>query len=121
MEHYLTCTPFKYSYSGRDPPLDYKFCACLIQLFDGEQKGGGYSQVKYLQIQTSHDALRGGVKIENRENFGQCPNRGGRGVKKTEMSQFQFGNFENRRGRVSIFQKCPNINDLFHVFIQFHL
>ena len=71
----------------------------MIQLFDGEQKGGGYSQVKYLQIQTSHDALRGGVKIENRENFRKCPNRGGgRGVKKTEMSQFQFGNFENRGG-----------------------
>jgi len=26
------------------------------------------------------------------------------------MSQFQFGNFENRRGGVSIFQKCPNFN-----------
>ena len=26
------------------------------------------------------------------------------------MSQFQFGNFENRGGGVSIFQKCPNFN-----------
>ena len=40
----------------------------------------------------------GGVKIEKRENLGQCPNRGGAGQKKTEMSQFQFGNFENRGG-----------------------
>ena len=32
---------------------------------------------------------RGGVKIEKRENLGQCPNRGGRGKKK---------------------QKCPNLN-----------
>ena len=36
-------------------------------------------------------SLRGGVKIENRENLGQCPNRGG-GVKKP--------------------QKCPNFNYL---------
>ena len=36
--------------------------------------------------------VRGGIKIENRENLGQCPNRGG-GVKNPEMSQFQFGNF----------------------------
>ena len=47
----------------------------------------------------------GGVKIEKRENLGQCPNMGV-GVKKTEMSQFQFGNFENRGGGVSIFQNC---------------
>ena len=32
-------------------------------------------------------SLRGAIKIENRENLGQCPN--------PEMSQFQFGNFEN--------------------------
>ena len=53
----------------------------------------------------------GGVKIEKRENFGHVPIGGGRGVKKTEMFQFQFGNFENRGG-VSIFQKCPNFNYL---------
>ena len=41
--------------------------------------------------------LRGAIKIENRENLGQCPHRGV-GSKKTEMSQFQFGNFENRGG-----------------------
>ena len=39
--------------------------------------------------------LRGAIKIENRENLGQCPNRRGGG---SEMSQFQFGNFENRGG-----------------------
>ena len=44
--------------------------------------------------------LRGGIKIENRENLGQCPNRRWVGNKKTEMSQFQFGNFENRGGGV---------------------
>ena len=49
--------------------------------------------------------LRGGVKIENRENLGQCPNRGGRGKEKTEMSQFQFGNFENRMGGGLYFSK----------------
>ena len=32
--------------------------------------------------------LRGGVKIEKRENLGQCPDREGGGVKKTETSQF---------------------------------
>ena len=56
-----------------------------------------------------HQLIRGGIKIENRENLGQCPNRGGRGKKNPEMSQFQFGNFENRRGglyfsRMSQFQ-----------------
>ena len=35
------------------------------------------------------------------------------------MSQFQFGNFENRGG-VSIFQKCPNLN-YFAFILQFHL
>ena len=41
--------------------------------------------------------IRGGIKSKNRENLGGNP----------EMSQFQFGNFENMGG-VSIFQKCPN-------------
>ena len=48
--------------------------------------------------------LRGGIKIENQENLGQCPNRGGGEGKKTEMSQFLFGNFENR-GRGLYFSK----------------
>ena len=30
-------------------------------------------------------------------------------VPETATEQFQFGNFENRRG-VSIFQECPNFN-----------
>ena len=59
-------------------------------------------------------SIRGGVKIEKRENLGHVPIGGG-GVKKTEMSQFQFGNFENRGG-VSIFQKCPNFNYLIMYF-----
>ena len=42
------------------------------------------------------DVIWGGVKIENRENLGQCSNRGRSGG--TEVSQFQFGNFENRVG-----------------------
>ena len=43
--------------------------------------------------------VRGGIKIENRENLGQCPNRGG-GVKKTQKCpNFNLG----------IFQKCPNL------------
>ena len=50
--------------------------------------------------------IRGGVKIENRENLGQCSNRGG-GRKKTEMSQFQFGNFENRGGGSLFFKNVP--------------
>ena len=33
------------------------------------------------------------------------------------MSQFQFGNFENRGGGVSIFQKCPNLVSDLHVNI----
>ena len=49
--------------------------------------------------------FRGGIKIDNRENLGQCPNRG---AKKTEMSQFQFGKFENRAG-VLYFSKMSEI------------
>ena len=52
----------------------------------------------------SQIVLRGGIKIENRENLGQCPN-GGVG-KKTKMSQFQFGNFENRGGSL-FFKNVP--------------
>ena len=78
------------------------------------------TQIKTL-ITCEHkiDSIRGGVKIENRENLGQCPNnrRGvvnkiqkcpnfNLGILKTEkgglffseMSQLPFGNFENRRG-----------------------
>ena len=70
------------------------------------------TQIKTL-ITCEHkiDSIRGGVKIENRENLGQCPNnRRGERKQNPEMSQFQFGNFENRRGGVSIFQECPNFN-----------
>jgi len=38
--------------------------------------------------------LRGGVKIENQENV-------------PEMSQFQFGNFENRGGGSLFFKNVP--------------
>ena len=44
-----------------------------------------------------HVSIGAAIKIENRENLGQCPNRGG-GGKKNKKSQFQFGNFENQRG-----------------------
>ena len=53
------------------------------------------------------NTLRGGVKIENRENLGQCPNRGG-GQK---CPNFNFGILKTEWG-VSIFQKCPNFNHL---------
>ena len=45
------------------------------------------------------DMFRGGVKIENQENLGQCPNRGWVGNKKTEMTLFskmsQYQLFDN--------------------------
>ena len=51
--------------------------------------------------------FRGGVKIEKRENLGHVPIGGGRGGRKTpEMSQFQFGNFENRGGSL-FFKNVP--------------
>ena len=51
------------------------------------------------QYTCSHNKiLRGEIKIENRENLGQCPNWGEGDEKKTEMSQFQFGNFKNSGG-----------------------
>ena len=62
----------------------------------------------HLNCGNQRNFLRGAIKIENQENLGQCPNRGG-GKKNPEMSQFQFGNFENRGGvlyfsKVSQFQ-----------------
>ena len=53
--------------------------------------------------------VRGGVKIENRENLGQCPNRGGRGKKKQKCPNFNLGILKTEGG-VSIFQECPNFN-----------
>ena len=45
--------------------------------------------------------VRGGIKIENRENLGQCPNRG-RGLKKKQKCpNFNLGILE--------IQKCPNL------------
>ena len=61
--------------------------------------------------------LRGGIKIENRENLGQCLNGRG-GGKKTEMSQFQFGNFENRGGGSLFFKNVP-ISIIFAIFCNF--
>ena len=77
------------------------------------------TQIKTL-ITCEHkiDSIRGGVKIENRENLGQCPKRGWVGNKKqkcpnfnlgilkteggglffSEMSKLPFKNFENRGG-----------------------
>ena len=69
-----------------------------------------YLKFNFAFCQQSY-LMRGGIKIEKRENFGHVPIGGGRG-KKTEMSQFQFGNLENRGGGVSIFQKCPNFHYL---------
>ena len=54
------------------------------------------------------EVARGGVKIEKRENLGHVPIGGG-WVKKTEMSQFQFGNFENPGGGSKFFQKCREL------------
>ena len=45
--------------------------------------------------------VRGGIKIENRENLGQCPNRGGQGVKKKQKCPNQHFS------KVSEIQKCP--------------
>ena len=59
--------------------------------------------------------IRGGVKIENQENLGQCPNR--EGVKKrTEMSQFQFGNFENRGGGLYFSKMSLSLSQIFSIF-----
>ena len=42
--------------------------------------------------------FRGGVKIEKREYLGHVPLGGGMVKITPKMSQFQFGNFENRGG-----------------------
>ena len=65
------------------------------------------TQIKTL-ITCEHkiDSIRGGVKIENRENLGQCPNRGG-GIQK--CPNFNLGILKTEGG-VSIFQECPNFN-----------
>ena len=53
--------------------------------------------------------IRGGIKIKNRENLGQCPNRGG-GVKIIQKyPNFNLGILKTEGG-ISIFQECPNFN-----------
>ena len=64
---------------------------------------------------STRDLLRGASKIENRENLGQCPNRGGRGQKKQKCPNFHLGILKTEGG-VSIFQKCPNFNYLIVYF-----
>ena len=70
------------------------------------------TQIKTL-ITCEHkiDSIRGGVKIENRENLGQCPNnRRGGGVNKIQKCpNFNLGILKPEGG-VSIFQECPNFN-----------
>ena len=41
---------------------------------------------------------RGAIKIENRENLGQCPNRGGEGLKKQKCPNFNLGMLKTERG-----------------------
>ena len=61
--------------------------------------------------------------MENRENLGQCPNFN-LGILKTEggglyfskMSQFQFGNFENREGGGLYFSKMSQFQLFDSVF-----
>ena len=48
------------------------------------------------------EGLRGVIKIENRENLGQYPNRGGGGKKR--IPNFNFGILK-KRGEVSYFSK----------------
>ena len=48
-----------------------------------------------------------GVVAKNTLQFGKVPGEG-RGWVKSKKSQFQFGNFEDPSGVVSIFQKCFN-------------
>ena len=71
------------------------------------------------QLITHTDGLRGAIKIENRENLGQCPNRGGGVEKKQKCPNFNLGILKTEGG-VSIFQKCPNLN-YFAFILQFHL
>ena len=42
--------------------------------------------------------LRGGVKIENRENYGQCPNRAGGGKKNQKCPNFNLGILKTEGG-----------------------
>ena len=57
-------------------------------------------------IQQNFDVLGEALKKKIEKIWDIIP-IGGRGGKKTEMSQFQIGNFESRGG-VSIFQNCLN-------------
>ena len=66
--------------------------------------GGGGWFAKSVLRQTR---LRGGIKIENQENLGQCLNRGGGETQK--CPNFNLGILKTEGG-VSIFQKCPNFN-----------
>ena len=54
----------------------------------------------------------GGIKIENRENLGQYPNKGGRGAKKQKCPNFNLGILKTEGGgqhfsKMSEIQKCP--------------
>ena len=51
--------------------------------------------------------IRGAVKIEKRENLGHILIGGGWVKKKPAVSQFQFGNFENRGGGSLFFKNVP--------------
>ena len=42
------------------------------------------------QLTTHTDGHREGVKIENRENLGQCPNRGGQKNRNVPISIWEF-------------------------------
>ena len=66
-------------------------------------------QMSPRQLPTHTDGLWGGVKIENRENLGQFPNRGGEGKKNQKCPNFNLGILKTEGG-VSFFQECPNFN-----------
>ena len=72
--------------------------------------------VFYSKIETVN-GLRGAIKIENRENLGQCPNRGGEVEKKQKCPNFNLGILKTEGG--SLFFKNVPISIILQLFCNF--
>ena len=103
----LDMTRLKMEYSKYRSRLRFKNHAAKKKVEETRQTKGLHETINRTDAK-EEQTVRGGVKIENRENLGQCPNRGGRGKKKNQKCpNFNLGILKTEGGGSLFFKNVP--------------